>query len=388
MVAGTIPTSNHAMRMEMWRCVNLLHLCSYVIADKQRSTYNVDHFLVPVGLCYGEWDGESKFGMLTLDELDALCGGKTPLAEIRARHDMNYGVKSKSNIAVAARSGPSPSSLKPTSTKVPDSSNRRSGKVHDKERESIRRDKGNRNRAAETRGSSSNVTHGFESRAASIANSRGDVSSPAAVMHAALGVRLYMLVDLVLQEKLSRAAWPAWNSLLMKIRTKTEKLKQRALFRLPRIYQTSVRFLVAASLLTDTYLLGSHAARLLRNADSNSGWAQHAYFGMAIDLLLNILLTWCIFVFLTAIQDMQTPYGGKKLDMPGLSYVCGAAEASLRMMIGGETRGHLPAPHNHLFKLLNGPLDAESLVQASASRNDRGDREENDEEEEDDAGDE
>ena len=29
---------------------------------------------------------------------------------------------------------------------------------------------------------------------------------------------------------------------------------------------------------------------------------------------------------------MQTPFGGECLDMPGLSYVCGSAEVSMRMM--------------------------------------------------------
>ena len=37
MVAGTIPTQMRDVRMEFWRCVNLHHLCTYVLADKQRA---------------------------------------------------------------------------------------------------------------------------------------------------------------------------------------------------------------------------------------------------------------------------------------------------------------------------------------------------------------
>ena len=77
----------------------------------------------------------------------------------------------------------------------------------------------------------------------SLTNSRGDVGSHAAVLHAALGVRLYQLVNLVIDRKISKAAWPAWNAMCLKLRTNSEMLKQRALYRLPRIYQTAVHFL-------------------------------------------------------------------------------------------------------------------------------------------------
>jgi hypothetical protein len=38
---------------------------SFVLADKTRAVYNMDHFLVPVATAYGEWDGVTKFGMRT-----------------------------------------------------------------------------------------------------------------------------------------------------------------------------------------------------------------------------------------------------------------------------------------------------------------------------------
>ena len=54
MVAGTIPPDRHEIRMEFWRCANLFHLCSYVLADKTRETYNLDNFLIPVAAAFGE----------------------------------------------------------------------------------------------------------------------------------------------------------------------------------------------------------------------------------------------------------------------------------------------------------------------------------------------
>ena len=104
----------------------------------------------------------------------------------------------------------------------------------------------------------------------------------------------------------------------MKLRANSERLKQRALFRLPRIYQASVRFLVASTILTDTYLIASHAARLLRNTYGDDGWQRHAYMGALIDLILNLLLTWCLSVFTDAISDMQTPFGGETVSYPSL----------------------------------------------------------------------
>lgn len=56
----------------MHRCANLLHLCTYVLSDKTRETYNFDHFLVPVASSFGEHDGRKKIGMLQRQELEAL----------------------------------------------------------------------------------------------------------------------------------------------------------------------------------------------------------------------------------------------------------------------------------------------------------------------------
>ena len=69
-------------------------------------------------------------------------------------------------------------------------------------------------------------------------------------------------------------------------------------------------------------------------------------------------LVWLLAVFISTIDDMQTPFGGGTLDMPGLSYVCAAAELSLRIVRGGGQPNEItdvPQPANlTLFRLFNG----------------------------------
>ena len=401
MVAGTIPSHMREVRTEFWRCVNLHHLCSYVLADKQRLTYNLDNFLIPVASAYGEWDpGAGRFGMLRAEELELLSAWSSSFvkklqvkavsspqakvlverAETRARTRRLPAKGAASGVSNPSTQGRPPA---PKLTRM--ITQRLAGKKVDKERMELQMDK--------RRASSSNKLLAGQAGAPdtamkTLANSRGDVSSDAAVMHAALGVRLYQLVDLVIEEKLSRAAWPAWNAALMKLRSNSERLKHRALFRLPRIYQASVRFLVASTILTDTYIIASHAARLLRNTHADEGWRQHAYLGAFIDLFLNLTLAWCLSVFLDAIADMQTPFGGEPLDMPGLSYVCGAAEISLRMVVGATAQpdGVGQEAPNRLFSVLNRPLDKAALMREQKKpEKEEGEEEEEEEEEEADA---
>jgi hypothetical protein len=44
---------------------------------------------------------------------------------------------------------------------------------------------------------------------------------------------------------------------------------------------------------------------------------------------------------MNAIDDIQTPFMSKGLDMPGLSYVCGASELALRMIVGPVDKDRL-----------------------------------------------
>lgn len=401
MVAGTIPDNMIEVRMEFWRTINLYHLCSYVLADKTRMTYNLDNFLVPVATAYGEYDGRSNFGMLRLGEIEVLA---TDPVSAMSYKSLRSGL--------AADHRPSEYARKESTVRRAiwgqDRVNTDQERAALEKEKSLHRSMRRRQRVTlKGSGGSSRLTRfttRFTSReksevmgddndhategvpeigkpsrkysadtaalkpTVSLANMRGDVGSNAAVLHAALGVRLYQLINFVIDEKLSRAAWPAWNALAIKLRSNAEGLKQRALYRLPRIYQAAVRIFVAFAILLDTIYLGSRSARLLRHAhDDNDAWMVHAYFGAFVDLLVNVLLTWTCAVFLDAIGDMQTPFGSEQFDMPGLSYVTAAAELSLRTVRGGRpTSAHEQLPPNaRLFRMLNGGFNRERLLSST-----------------------
>ena len=408
MVTGTIPRQMIEVQMEFWRCVNLYHISSYVLADKSRETYNLDNFLIPVSTAYGEYNGRTQFGMLKLEELKMLTSDPEKARVSRAE------VQEERNSSLARAIGHSKLSNQPLKDKElaslhrekqldknPSFSQRkRSMTISAEETARTVESEGFRRpallrEAEQWKVSDSETIYARTHGRNTLTNSRGDVSSHTAVLHAAIGIRLYMLVDLVLEEKLSRAAWPAWNSILLKLRANSEKLKQRALFRLPRIYQASVRFLVAATVLTDTWLLASHAGQLLRHSDGEAQWRAHACFGALIDFCLNLMLTWCLAIFLDAITDMQTPFGGDFLDMPGLSYACAASELSLRMVQGanggGPSSEKPDAPSRRLFEMLNGSIDRKILLRGLerlGRSKGKDDEEEEEEEEDEDGGDE
>jgi hypothetical protein len=380
--AGTIPARAHDVRMEFWRLTNLYHACTYVLADKSRTTYNLDFFFFPVAMAYGDWDGHEHLGMLRHHELSLLT--TDPAAALRPAHMATSKRAAKTKSAERAEMNRQkreqdkeklgkmlPQATFKTCTNLNSKwevgkgrANRRPGLTPGGVMKgSIFRSHGS-NMTLRAR-TSTEMASVASSDSFSLANSRGDAATNVAALHASIGVRLYQLVDLVIDAKLSRAAWPAWNAVCLKLRTNSEAVKQRALYRLPRTYQASVRFLVAATVLTDTLLLASHAARILRDTNATANWKAHAYFGAMVDFVLNLLLAWCLAVFLDCIGDMQTPFASELFDLPGLSYVCGAAELSLRMMQGGGGKGHpwlRQHECNRLFQLMNDPGDVETLL--------------------------
>jgi len=414
MVAGTVEPEYTVVRHEFWRCVNLYHLTTYVLADKSRQTYNMDNFLLPVATAYGLHDGVERFGMLHRDEMAILESGvtgssfrlghgpatgtgpvagtvigtklgakgkqKTQTLEDKERLEMRVSRmeerslcfrRSKSNSSSAARPYQADSSR---SAKSDSSRSAANEVISDVPRHPAPGAGGAADAVPMSKHKSSfslsrirHMSLMHTSRTYGLVNSRGDVSSTAAVLHAALGIRMYMLVDLVISEKLSRVAWPAWNSICLKVRNSSELMKQRSLFRLPRIYQASVRFLVASTILTDTVVLSSHAARLIRHGQDDIEWRNHAYLGAAFDVCLNLLLTWCLTIFIDAVSDMQTPFGGEQLDMPGLSYVCASAELSLRMVHrGGNGSPASRGQSDKILGLITAPLDREAMLQTNA----------------------
>jgi len=415
LVSGSISPRKHAVRMEFWRVINLFHVCSYVLADKTRKVYNTDKFLVPAATAYGEWDGVEKFGMLRAEEIDILSAKADVAKALPSLMMIASEAKKKASCDRSLPKHPSKSQIKsrclsldmeqemlrnvkPTQrTSGNGPSTRRAPKLgggrHMSPGVSVatalaasvsaatrRRTGGG---SMDSTGPVSNKRSSMIQRLNGLANSRGDVSSQVAYLHAALGVRMYMLVGLVTKEskrrKISPVAWPAWNAVCIKLRSKSHELKHRALFRLPRIYQMAVRFLVTCAVVVDTFLLASHSGRALlvhalgSGSEATAQWRQHVYMGALVDFVLNMLFVWCVAAFINAIEELQTPFGSHPLDLPALSYVTGTAELSLRMTAGcvrtdNNDRKSVTSrvPTNatsaeRLFALLNGPLDEQLL---------------------------
>ena len=244
--------------LEFWRCANLIHLCTYVLADKAREVYSFDGFLLPIAEAFGEHDGDDKLGMLRVSELQGL----------QAR-------------------------LKKSVT--------RAGAVSE------------------------------------LSNKRGDINSMAAVLNDAIAVRLYRLVEGVVSRKLTSVSWPVWGSALSRLRHSAAGVKQLALFRSPRIYRDFTRAIVLLAVFLDSILL---AAAVGRAFSENFQWA---WFAALISTVSEILLVATVPCVVKACRDMEHPFGSDILDMPCLSYVTGAAMASLFTAFPSQAGGDADA---------------------------------------------
>ena len=338
--AGTIPVEAEAVRMEFWRVINLYHLCAYVLADKTRLTYNFDSFLEPVATAYGDYDGEESLGMLTREELSLLTQA-APSRVARAAGDDTDPIRKSIRRDSSAKMDAEVESLK-AELRDQGTRNKRVSAAAGAAQKKKQQQQEQREVAKSSKYLTSSAMAALKAAGAGtgtsqrsvLANIRGDVASATATLHAALGLRLYVLVDLVLKEKLSRASWPSWSSVVMKLRTASEAVKQRALFRLPRIYRASVHFFVAAAIASDTFVVACASGRLLARAQQQPEWRPHAYFGASAIFLLNVFLSWYCSMLVKSLSNMESPFGSDTLDLCGLSYVSAAAELSLRMAVG------------------------------------------------------
>ena len=241
--------NRYKVRMEFWRCANLFHLCSYVLADKTRATYNFDDFLVPVASAFGEYNGKELLGMLRHSELAALEAAYTDI-KLTLHPDELHVPEYEHDRSCSSRGAANAQQAEARMSAVDSTASRKLGTK------------------------------------ASFANVRGDVQSKTAALHAGLGSRLYILTEFVLEHKLSHASWPAWNSVLLRLRHASDTMKQEALFRLPRVYRYSVKFLVASAILTDTSILGISSGRMILYAEENPEWSAHVWFGATVGFVL------------------------------------------------------------------------------------------------------
>ena len=158
-----------------------------------------------------------------------------------------------------------------------------------------------------------------------LADRRGDTQSVAAVLHDALGVKLYRLVRGCLDRKLTTAAWPVWGASIAKLRDASTEVKQLSLFRSPRIYRDFTKWVAMAALLYDTLVLAVIVGRMFALSYK---WS---WFLAALTMGLDIFLVLFVILVVEACRDMEYPFGQDTLDMPGLSYVTSAALQSLML---------------------------------------------------------
>ena len=123
-----------------------------------------------------------------------------------------------------------------------------------------------------------------------------------------------LLTEYVLDQKLSKAAWPAWNTVLVSVRKASETMKQQALFRLPRVYRYSVKYLVASAIVTDSFILGARAGRLISYARSHHEWLGHAWFGSVVGFALNLLAVYFVSLLVQGLAIMEMPFSSDTLD--------------------------------------------------------------------------
>jgi hypothetical protein len=146
------------------------------------------------------------------------------------------------------------------------------------------------------------------------------------VLYSALNTRLVRIVHKAIEQRATSAPWPLWAPALRGLRDASDAVRQRALFRIPRVYRLSVRVVVFVTLMCDNFVLGASVGRLFE--------AEYEY--ATIVLLLTTLLDALVVVSATLLvgvcMDMENPFGSGPLDMPALSYVGSAAETSLHIM--------------------------------------------------------
>ncbi|KAL1504928.1 hypothetical protein AB1Y20_008695 [Prymnesium parvum] len=240
--------------VEIWRCVNMIHLAEYTLADAKHTTYGVDNFLLPVSEAFGPFDGVHERGMLRADEWRRISSQCAP--------------------------PPPRSSSRSWSRRRSDATPRR------------------------------------KSAAAGL--------PAAASRHFQL--KLHRLLSRCVAHRLTGTAWPVWGAALAALRLSAERVQQRAMYRMPRVYRQSVKFVVILALGVDSLALATEMARLFREGHA------HAWLVAALGTALAAVLLLFALLLIDSAMDMELPFGSGLLDMPVLSYVTQTAEATALMI--------------------------------------------------------
>mmetsp|Transcript_2581 Transcript_2581/g.5400 ORF Transcript_2581/g.5400 Transcript_2581/m.5400 type:complete len:302 (-) Transcript_2581:151-1056(-) len=160
-----------------------------------------------------------------------------------------------------------------------------------------------------------------------VSDMSGDVRSDAALVNHLFSGRLYRLIRECLSAKLATAAWPVWGARLASVRGALDDIIRRAHYRMPKVYRMSVQLVVATTLVTDAFVIGTVVGRVYL------GGYPLAHAVAAFATLLLVVLTVPVVLLVTACIEMEEPFGDNLMDVPGLAYVRSAAEVALNVVL-------------------------------------------------------
>lgn len=282
--------------LDMWRCANLMHTSAYCLSDKRREVYSFDRFLLPTAENFGVYDGEEQLGMFRRAELVGLDKEALVQRKSFVRSDSPWAGQDDS-FAGSNHSG-----------------------AQDKD------DEDTEDETVETEHELSVETVEEMELDMLVGDSHGDVRSDAAIVYQTFYVRLHRLIRNAQMDGRTSAAWPVWGTSLINLRSACDELQRRAQYRMPKVYRLSVQFVVLTCLTADTFIMGATIGRVFQEHYDFAVAA--AVFATALLLVLLVPST----LLIAACMDMEEPFGNNMMDIPGLSFVRGAAETTLNMV--------------------------------------------------------
>ena len=143
---------------------------------------------------------------------------------------------------------------------------------------------------------------------------------------AVYSTRLYAVVQRAITLGLTKAAWPVWGARLQSLCHSAAFLEQRGRFRLPTIYRMSVQWVVSLTIACDVFVVGTVVGRLFQ-----TGYT-YAWFDAIFASIVSCVVVTFVFLLVCGCTDMELPLGSDAMDLPGLSYVAGAAHTTLGMV--------------------------------------------------------
>ena len=175
---------------------------------------------------------------------------------------------------------------------------------------------------------------------------------------------MYRVVRDCIKAKLTSMAGPVWGAALAGVRTASEEVQHRALYRMPKVYQMSVQVVLFTTLLVDASIGGAVVGRLWHGPTGARPWWQAGpspetqsdavldveSSSAAAVLMASIATTALLAVLfvpatllLAVCVELEEPFGDQTMDLPGLScaHICLRACACACARAGAHGRATL-----------------------------------------------